>query len=67
MHLKKGAVADRWTFCDGDHVHWGAAGGAGLLLRYTPEEGEEVYLLQLRSAAADGRISRDRLKPLAPM
>lgn len=53
MHLKKGAVADRWTFCDGGHVHWGAAGGAGLLLRYTPEEGEEVYLLQLRSRSVD--------------
>jgi 8-oxo-dGTP diphosphatase len=41
--------SDRWTFCGLGHVHWGARGGAGLLLRYVPARGEPVYLLTERS------------------
>jgi hypothetical protein len=39
---------DHWTFCGLGHVHWGAHGGAGLLLRYVPRSGEPVYLLTER-------------------
>lgn len=45
--------ADRWTFCRDGHIHWGALGGAGLLLRYIPHRGEPVYLLTERSRSAD--------------
>jgi 8-oxo-dGTP diphosphatase len=45
--------ADRWTICAAGHVHWGAEGGAGLLLRYQPREGEATYLLQQRSRWVD--------------
>jgi len=51
--VKKKSFMDRWTFCDQDHVHWGAAGGAGLLFRYVPQEGEPSYLLQQRSGGVD--------------
>ena len=44
---------DRWTFCGLGHVHWGAHGGAGLLLRYVPRGGEPVYLLTERSRWVD--------------
>lgn len=44
---------DRWTFCGLGHVHWGAHGGAGLLLRYVPRSGEPVYLLTERSRWVD--------------
>ncbi len=47
------ASADRWTFCSRGHIHWGANGGAGLLLRYAPERGEPVYLLTERSRWVD--------------
>jgi 8-oxo-dGTP diphosphatase len=30
------AGSDRWTFCSQGHIHWGANGGAGLLLRFAP-------------------------------
>ncbi len=45
--------SDRWTFCSLGHVHWGARGGAGLLLRYVPATGEPVYLLTERSRWVD--------------
>ena len=45
---------DRWTVCDAGHVHWGAFGGAGLLLRYVaPDEGEERFFLEQRSRSVD--------------
>jgi len=44
---------DRWTFCSQGHVHWGAYGGAGLLLRYAPDRGEPEYLLTERSRWVD--------------
>jgi len=44
---------DLWTVCDKGHVHWGTAGGAGLLFRHTPEHGEPTYLLQQRSRSVD--------------
>jgi 8-oxo-dGTP diphosphatase len=47
------APGERWTICTLDHVHWGANGGAGLLLRHTPAEGEPRYLLALRSRSVD--------------
>ncbi len=45
--------AERWTICNDDHVHWGALGGAGLLLRYAPGGAEPTYLLQQRSRTVD--------------
>jgi 8-oxo-dGTP pyrophosphatase MutT (NUDIX family) len=45
--------SDRWTFCTLGHVHWGAHGGAGLLLRHVPRSGEPVYLLAERSRWVD--------------
>jgi 8-oxo-dGTP diphosphatase len=45
--------SDRWTFCGLGHVHWGARGGAGLLLRYVPPSGEPRYLLTERSRWVD--------------
>jgi 8-oxo-dGTP diphosphatase len=47
------ARSDRWTFCSQGHIHWGANGGAGLLLRYAPARGEPVYLLTERSRRVD--------------
>jgi 8-oxo-dGTP pyrophosphatase MutT (NUDIX family) len=47
------APGERWTICTLDHVHWGANGGAGLLLKHTPTEGEPRYLLALRSRWVD--------------
>jgi len=44
---------DLWTVCDKGHVHWGRAGGAGVLFRHVPEQGEPTYLLQLRSKSVD--------------
>jgi 8-oxo-dGTP diphosphatase len=43
---------DRWMVCDLGHVHWGAYGGAGLLLRYV-DDGGAVYLLGQRSGGVD--------------
>jgi 8-oxo-dGTP diphosphatase len=45
--------ADRWTFCSLGHIHWGAYGGAGLLLRHVPRNGEPEYLLTERSRQVD--------------
>ncbi len=45
--------AERWTTCHLDHTHWGALGGAGLLLRHAPARGEPTYLLQLRARSVD--------------
>jgi 8-oxo-dGTP pyrophosphatase MutT (NUDIX family) len=47
------AGSDRWTFCPEGHIHWGAHGGAGLLLRHVPLRGDPVYLLAERSRWAD--------------
>ena len=44
---------DRWTFCRLGHIHWGAHGGAGLLLRHVPRKGEPEYLLTERSRQVD--------------
>lgn len=44
---------DRWVICAKDHLHWGELGGAGLLLRYVPRNGEPTYLLQQRSRWVD--------------
>ncbi len=44
---------DLWTVCEKGHVHWGRLGGAGLLFRYSPEQGEPSYLLQQRSKSKD--------------
>ncbi len=44
---------NRWTICRLGHVHWGFAGGAGLLLRYRPPDDEPSYLLQQRAGSAD--------------
>lgn len=46
-------AADRWTFCSQGHIHWGANGGAGLLLRYEPVRGQPEYLLTERSRWVD--------------
>ena len=47
------APGERWTICSLDHVHWGANGGAGLLLRHRPANGDARYLLTLRSRWVD--------------
>jgi len=47
------APGERWTICALDHVHWGANGGAGLLLRYRSPDSEPRYLLALRSRWVD--------------
>jgi 8-oxo-dGTP diphosphatase len=47
------APGERWTICALDHVHWGANGGAGLLLRYRPADSEPRFLLALRSRWVD--------------
>jgi len=44
---------DRWTTCRLGHIHWGALGGAGLLLRYAPKQGVPRYLLEQRSRWVD--------------
>ena len=47
------ASSARWAFCSKGHIHWGALGGAGLLLRYVPQRGQPVYLLAERSRWVD--------------
>ena len=44
---------DQWIICDIGHVHWGAYGGAGLLLRYAGDGRSPVYLLEQRSGGVD--------------
>jgi 8-oxo-dGTP diphosphatase len=44
---------DRWATCEKRHIHWGAYGGAGLLLRYMPNDGDPTYLLEQRSRWVD--------------
>jgi 8-oxo-dGTP diphosphatase len=39
--------------CEKGHVHWGAAGGAGILFRHMPQKGAPSYLLQQRSRGPD--------------
>jgi 8-oxo-dGTP diphosphatase len=43
----------RWMICRLGHVHWGAFGGAGLLLRHVPKEGDPTFLLQQRTRWVD--------------
>jgi 8-oxo-dGTP pyrophosphatase MutT (NUDIX family) len=45
--------AERWFFCRAGHIHWGALGGAGLLLRHLPSQGQPLYLLTERSRWID--------------
>ena len=45
--------ADRWIVCSKGHVHWGALGGAGLLLRHAPASGAPEFLLTQRSRTVD--------------
>jgi 8-oxo-dGTP pyrophosphatase MutT (NUDIX family) len=45
--------AERWFFCRAGHIHWGTLGGAGLLLRHRPPQGQPVYLLAERSRRID--------------
>jgi len=47
------APGERWIYCDAGHVHWGANGAAGLLLRYVPRNGDAEYLLTQRSRWVD--------------
>jgi 8-oxo-dGTP pyrophosphatase MutT (NUDIX family) len=47
------APGERWRICAAHHVHWGANGGAGLLLRHKPEGAEPKYLLARRSRWVD--------------
>jgi 8-oxo-dGTP diphosphatase len=47
------AVGEHWTICTLGHVHWGAHGGAGLLLRHISPGSEARYLLALRSRLVD--------------
>lgn len=50
---KENPITDRWTVCGKGHIHWGAQGAAGLLLRYRPNQGDPSYLLQQRSKWVD--------------
>ena len=47
------AAGEHWTICPLGHVHWGANGGAGLLLRHVAAGSEPRYLLALRSRWVD--------------
>jgi ADP-ribose pyrophosphatase YjhB (NUDIX family) len=51
--LLGGEHAERWTVCAAGHEHWGALGGAGLLLRYAPPRGRAMFLLAQRSQSVD--------------
>lgn len=53
MHSDEQSPADRWTVCEEGHIHWGANGAAGLLLRYAPRGETPAYLLQRRSRLVD--------------
>jgi len=53
MNTEKKSPIDQWTVCAGDHIHWGAYGGAGLLLCYAPPGELPSYLLQQRSKSVD--------------
>jgi NUDIX domain len=53
MEMTTPDQGDRWTFCGMGHIHWGALGGAGLLLRYVPPRGQPVHLLTERSRWVD--------------
>lgn len=46
-------AGEHWTICPVGHVHWGAHGGAGLLMRYTAPGSATRYLLALRSRWVD--------------
>ncbi|HZO79635.1 MAG TPA: NUDIX hydrolase [Solirubrobacteraceae bacterium] len=53
MSAQRPAPGERWVFCELGHVHWGANGGAGLLIRHRPDDSEPSYLLTLRSRLVD--------------
>ena len=44
-----GDRGDRHVRCEQGHLHWGAYGAAGLLIRHRGEDGQMRYLLQKRS------------------
>lgn len=44
-----GVHADRHVWDAKGHVHWGAAGAAGVLIRHDDQDGTRRYLMQLRS------------------
>lgn len=46
-------IGEHWTICAVGHVHWGANGGAGLLLRHIVPGSEARFLLALRSRWVD--------------
>jgi 8-oxo-dGTP pyrophosphatase MutT (NUDIX family) len=48
----RGLPTERWSTCELGHVHWGARGGAGLLLRCATGD-EPTYLLARRSRQVD--------------
>jgi len=53
MGSERPAPGERWTVCGAGHVHWGANGAAGLLLRHAPRDGDPAYLLTQRSRWVD--------------
>ena len=53
MNQEGPAAGERWTVCAAGHVHWGANGAAGLLLRHVPPRREPTYLLCQRSRWVD--------------
>ena len=53
MSLSQLAAGEHWTVCPVGHVHWGANGGAGLLLRHAAPGSQTRYLLTLRSRSVD--------------
>ena len=53
LNAPQPAAGERWTICVVGHVHWGANGGAGLLLRHIVPGSEPRYLLALRSRWVD--------------
>lgn len=44
---------DQWFVCEKGHIHWGANGAAGLLLRHVSPDGEVSFLLQQRSSLVE--------------
>jgi len=42
-----------WVRCRQGHVHWGARGAAGVLMRHTDGQGQRRFFLQKRSAWVD--------------
>ena len=49
MNHYAGGRGDRHVRCEQGHLHWGAYGAAGLLIRHRGQDGQMRYLLQKRS------------------